>query len=161
MKPSVIKNIDKNTWLSGEENGKVSHSKDLGKAILFSDENDAETTLEYLNEEKPDCYTLMPIDNITTHTAGKFHFDGVELILSENGEVIADIRSCNHYGEELEDLVFNRDQEEAQANARLLAAAPELLKAAIDTLRWLEINHRAKEPEFFGELKAAIKKATE
>lgn len=44
-------------------------------------------------------------------------------------------------------------------NAKLAASNLELLAAAEDTLKWLEENHRAKEPHFFENLKTAIHNA--
>jgi hypothetical protein len=62
----------------------------------------------------------------------------------------------------LENLVYNRDREEAGANAQLLAAAPELLEA-LQTL--LEFDEITKAITMSGgtphleKAKAAIKKA--
>lgn len=60
------------------------------------------------------------------HTAGKWAYDGAELILSEKEKVIADISPCNGYGEPID---VPESSSEREANAKLIAAAPELLEA--------------------------------
>ena len=47
------------------------------------------------------------------------------------------------------------DAPELLANARLIAAAPELLEALIGAIRKLELWGESENPEFFPELKAA------
>lgn len=62
----------------------------------------------------------------TNHTAGKWAYDGTDLILSEKEKVIADISPCNGYGEPID---VPESSSEREANAKLIAAAPELLEA--------------------------------
>lgn len=63
------------------------------------------------------------------------------------------------------DMRFARSNEEAEANAKLIAAAPELLQACHNALMSLEAMNTIREnfiPETtIRELKQAIKKATE
>ena len=56
-----IKNITRDTWLSEEKNGKIKHTKDENKALVFYDEDEAVAVMEMLNDTKQDAYTL--IDN--------------------------------------------------------------------------------------------------
>jgi len=59
----VIKNISKGTYYSKQVSfGKVKHSKTLKNACLFYDENDAEETVEMLNDFLADCYSIRTID---------------------------------------------------------------------------------------------------
>jgi hypothetical protein len=63
------------------------------------------------------------------------------------------------------DLCFMKSfftEEEAEANARLIAAAPELLNACLLAIERLDINNmEGEENEFINEIKEAIQKATQ
>lgn len=67
------------------------------------------------------------------HTQGEWKFDGIECILC-NDEVIADIRPCNHDGEEVEKQVFNRSKGEAIANAEIICKAVNERQALLDMI---------------------------
>lgn len=56
---AIIKNITKNTYIQEEKNGVVKETKDQNKALVFFDECDAESVLELVNSNYPDCYQLI------------------------------------------------------------------------------------------------------
>lgn len=56
---SYIKNITTGEWLKEEANGNVQHSNKDNEKLIFLDEEDAESTLEYLNENFSDAYVLL------------------------------------------------------------------------------------------------------
>lgn len=60
----IIKNITKDLWVKEENNGRIKHTEDENKAMLFYDEEDAESLLEYLNSFFPDFYTLLKMNAI-------------------------------------------------------------------------------------------------
>jgi hypothetical protein len=73
------------------------------------------------------------------HTQGEITFDGLEIILSDKGKVIADIRSCNHDGDEIDNLVYNDSIEEAEANAaRIVYAWNNIDKAEREQKLWYD-----------------------
>ena len=55
----LIKNITKGKWVN-IDNGRVT-SGQYKKATVFFEEDDANATLEMLNDTKQDCFTLIPI----------------------------------------------------------------------------------------------------
>ena len=67
-------------------------------------------------------------DTVGAYTPGPWHEHSVELyiVCGANGQAVADTEA---------DSI---DQDERFANARLIAAAPDLLEALIDTLDFLE-----------------------
>ena len=95
------------------------------------------------------------------HTHGEWEFDGLEVITC-NGEIIADIRSCNHDGEELENQVYNRSQSEAEANAELIVKAVNNYQSLVDALRACEHSlETLSEADCFDKHdRAAMNKAT-
>jgi hypothetical protein len=98
-------------------------------------------------------------------TKGKWEFDGEEVILC-NDKVIADIRSCNHAGEELENLVFNDNADEARANATLICEAVNNYQALRDSNAELMENlerilDRIKESDLILCFQSAYKRAKE
>lgn len=59
-----IKNIEKDMYVETEVNGKVTYCKNKKDALMFrvdgdDSESDAESTLELLNEQHSDCFTLI------------------------------------------------------------------------------------------------------
>lgn len=54
------------------------------------------------------------------NVAGALKFDGLECIMNDKDEIVADIRSCNHEGEELKNLLFNRSKKESVKMAKEL-----------------------------------------
>lgn len=56
---AVIKNIDKDTWVKNENDGEIEETDDFDEALVFYDWADAESILEYLNDEFSDCYQLI------------------------------------------------------------------------------------------------------
>ncbi|QST02695.1 hypothetical protein IMZ31_19290 (plasmid) [Pontibacillus sp. ALD_SL1] len=60
---AYIKNIDQDTWLKEEENGEVKHTKNEEEMLVFYDDEDAESTLEYLNDSFSDSYVLLIEDD--------------------------------------------------------------------------------------------------
>lgn len=63
MEKYIIKNISKGTFISDETNGKVKHTRKEINAVVFFDEMEAETVLEFLNDTYSDCYTLIDLNN--------------------------------------------------------------------------------------------------
>ena len=59
------------------------------------------------------------------------------------------------YGEDIGQMIFGKTKEEAEANAKLIAAAPELLEALIEVVRISDRKHDA-----WDKAKQAINKAT-
>ena len=60
---AYIKNITTDEWLMQQEDMKLAHTKDESKMIVFCDEIDAESTLEYLNLNFSDSYVLLREDD--------------------------------------------------------------------------------------------------
>ena len=60
---AYIKNINTNEWLQEERNGEIKHTKTENEMLVFYDEGDAESTLEYLNDTFSDAYVLLVEDN--------------------------------------------------------------------------------------------------
>ncbi len=63
-KKLFIKNIDKDLYVETEVNGKVTYTKNKKDALTFTkdgdeSESDAESTLELLNEQNSECFTLL------------------------------------------------------------------------------------------------------
>jgi hypothetical protein len=88
----------------------------LYEALKPDNEDDAPEweTIDCFDADEEDMQEYTPERN---YTKGKWMFDGVECIVSDTGKIIADIRPCNHDGEELEGLIFNENKEQAEANA--------------------------------------------
>ncbi len=91
------------------------------------------------------------------HTPGPWKTDGDEIILSSDGRNLADVWT--------EFAAIPRD--EAVANARLIAAAPELLEAlpaliviALDSLDGMDAETREECERDIAKARAAIAKAT-
>ena len=94
---------------------------------------------------------------MSKHTPGPWSFQSgasnqVHVIFGADGKYIG-----------REDSFPVRPLEEGEANARLIKAAPELLEAAIDIVRRVDLDH-AEPVEFagcvFDDLRAAIASAT-
>lgn len=62
---AYIKNITIGEWLKDEKGGKVEHTNDESKKLVFYDDVDAEGTIEYLNDNFSDSYVLLIEDDIT------------------------------------------------------------------------------------------------
>lgn len=56
---AYIKNITTGEWLKDEKKGKVTHTKNENEMLVFYEEEDAESTLEYLNDAFSDAYVLL------------------------------------------------------------------------------------------------------
>lgn len=56
-----IKNVTSGKWLKSESKGVIKETRFVDKALIFWDQEDAEETLEFLNDTYESCYTL--IDN--------------------------------------------------------------------------------------------------
>lgn len=100
-------------------------------------------------------------------TKGKWEYDGEDLILCD-GKIITDFRPCNAEGELLDNIIFNT--QEMQDNAELIALAgnlsqkynleaiPELVEAA--TAIFLDVCHGRNASTFdISRLESALKKA--
>jgi len=94
----------------------------------------------------------------TKHTKGEW------IIKPSASELYSDIQTqdgkriceCKSYGEGFNDAT----EDEREANAKLIAAAPELLKALIDCLYLID-QHDKTGVKAFEKAKLAIKKSTE
>ena len=90
----------------------------------------------------------------TKHTPGPWTYDGENglfSVMSNNEDEYGDIARINEYHE--------RTNMTAQANAKLIAAAPELLEACVIALIHLETDEIEKGVQHT--LKLAIQKATQ
>lgn len=86
----------------------------------------------------------------TNHTTGNWHAHDGQIYPEETGKTLALIP------------YFDKDNEEQQANARLIAAAPELLAALLEALDQLESWNPESEPTFtMLRVSEAIQKATQ
>jgi hypothetical protein len=56
---AAILNVDKNKWIRDEEHGIVKYAKNESDRIIFYEEEDAESTVDLLNENESDCFTLV------------------------------------------------------------------------------------------------------
>lgn len=56
---AYIKNITTGEWLQNEVGGVLTHTKEDDMKLVFSGEEDAESTLEYLNQNFSDAYVLL------------------------------------------------------------------------------------------------------
>lgn len=54
-----IKNVTTGEWLSNEKNGVVECSDKEEERLIFSEEEDAESTLAFINDIHEDCFTLI------------------------------------------------------------------------------------------------------
>ncbi len=125
----AIKNIDKGTWFVSDGRGRVTHTKTLDKACLFYDEDEAESVNEGLNSKMPDCYQLINLkneDGKVGHTAGNWYAKDGQVYPEETGKTLALIP------------YFDRNDKEQAANAKLIAAAPDLLEALQSALGFIE-----------------------
>jgi hypothetical protein len=91
------------------------------------------------------------------HTEGNWHSHDGQIYPQETGKTLALIP------------YFDKESEEQQANAKLIAAAPELLEAAKKCWEWFILNHKSKKipldggvgtPSFLELLRGAISSAT-
>lgn len=64
---AYIKNITTGEWLKDEVKGKITHTSNENEILVFSDEVDAESTLEYLNDSFSDAYVLLDDSKETTY----------------------------------------------------------------------------------------------
>lgn len=62
---AYIKNTTTGEWLKDEKGGKVEHTNDESEILVFYDDVDAESTLEYLNYNFSDCYVLLIENDVT------------------------------------------------------------------------------------------------
>lgn len=76
---AYIRNITTNEWLKSEGDSKVEHTKDENKKLVFYDETDAESTLEYLNMDFSDAYVLLIENDVT-----KLHNQDEELLMENS-----------------------------------------------------------------------------
>lgn len=90
----------------------------------------------------------------TKHTPGKWSIDGIDIV-SENGNSICQVYDADdtHISEMNMDVV--------KANAKLIAAAPELLKSLQECVKAMKIVTSSAIKPFIERAEQAIKKATE
>lgn len=60
---AYIRNITIGQWLKTEQAGTVEHTENQNEMLVFYDEDDAENTLEYLNDTFSDAYVLQIEDD--------------------------------------------------------------------------------------------------
>lgn len=113
-------------------------------------------------------------DKKVSHTPGPWKTNGTT-VLDSNGFGIADAEEtlvlsgwadtgAEHWSRRPGQTYREIEWEEAEANARLIAAAPDLLRVIQETEAWLSFNVRPDADQirvFRNELKEVIKKATE
>lgn len=58
---AVIKNIDTDNFVASEAKGQIEYTSTLDGALCFYDEYDAESVLEGLNSQYPDCFSLIEL----------------------------------------------------------------------------------------------------
>ena len=85
---------------------------------------------------------------MTKHTQGEWITKEGQIYPQETGKTLALIP------------YFDKDNEEQQANAKLIAAAPELLDACIEFVRKVDCG-MARSTKSYKQMKEAIQKATE
>jgi len=89
------------------------------------------------------------------HTAGEWKATGLEIRHANNSMILATVYPH---------LPLNQRREEAEANAKLIAAAPKLLEALITALEFIRDNESdlkgSRFDESIKESEAAIKQAT-
>ena len=86
------------------------------------------------------------------HTPGPWEMDGSGAVFGPDGDPIM---TCGLYA-----VCFGEGSEEGYANARLIAAAPDLLAACVEFVRKVECGE-ARSKRSYAQMKAAIKKAEE
>lgn len=60
---AYIRNITIGKWLKTKQAGTVEHTENQNEILVFVDEDDAESTLEYLNDNFSDAYVLQIEDD--------------------------------------------------------------------------------------------------
>lgn len=103
---------------------------------------------------------------MSRHTPGPWHYIGDSLTHRQFG-VYAWGQSPQEHVCTVNDLpvplLWQRDPDVANANARLIAAAPDLLKALQAALEWgapFKDAPRGSRPDWFAQAAAAVKSAT-